>query len=248
MEAPGPLMTERLDCIVLHLTRYSDTHSIAQLLTRQRGRVSVLLPVGDTPAKRRRAALFMPLSVVEVVANFAPGRDIATLRETVAIDLHPRIHGDPARTAVAMFVAEVVTRVVQGSEDSAALFDFVSQAVAILDRSPRSPANFHICFLYHLGALLGIQPDVDTYTDGAYFDLQEGVFTTRPGSGSALLRPDYARALYAISRISFANYHLFRYNREERNEVVTSMLRYYQLHNSTLGSLRSIAVLSQLFT
>ncbi len=240
-------MTERLDSIVLHVTRYSDSYSIAQLLTKQRGRISLLLPIGSSPAKRRRAALFLPLSQLEIVANFAAGRDMATLRETAAIDLHPRVHADPARSAIAMFVAEVVARVVQGNEDSAALYAFVSQAVAILDRSPRSPANFHICFLYHLGALLGIRPDVDSYTEGASFDMLEGVFTRGGNPSATLLDPDRARALHAITRITFANYHLFRFNRDQRHEVVTSILRYYRLHNSTLGSLRSLDVLSQLF-
>jgi len=41
--------------------------------------------------------------------------------------------------------------------------------------------------------------------------------------------------------------HRFRFDRQQRNQVLDVMLTYYRLHHSTLGTLRSPEVLKQLF-
>lgn len=47
--------------------------------------------------------------------------------------------------------------------------------------------------------------------------------------------------------MTFSNLHIFRFNREERNQMLDTILTYYRLHNSTLGALRSPEILKQLF-
>ncbi|MBQ1797891.1 MAG: DNA repair protein RecO C-terminal domain-containing protein, partial [Muribaculaceae bacterium] len=108
-------------------------------------------------------------------------------------------------------------------------------------------ANFHICFLYHLGAFLGIQPDMSTYADGYWFDMTEGVFVHSPRPGHEHLRPEEARVLRTLSRMTMANMMLFRFTRDERNRVLDTCITYYRLHHSAIGTLRSPAILKQLF-
>ena len=117
----------------------------------------------------------------------------------------------------------------------------------ILESATRGVANFHICFTYHLGILLGIQPDTGTWHEGWWFDMTDGVFRPGPSGGGHWLRPDEARVIWLLSRMTFANMHLFRFDRTQRHRVLDVMLAYYRLHNSTLGTLRSPEVLKQLF-
>ena len=97
------------------------------------------------------------------------------------------------------------------------------------------------------GILLGIQPDTGTWHEGWWFDMTDGVFRPGPSGGGHWLRPDEARVIWLLSRMTFANMHLFRFDRTQRNRVLDVMLAYYRLHNSTLGTLRSPEVLKQLF-
>ena len=63
-----------------------------------------------------------------------------------------------------------------------------------------------------------------------------------------MLAPAEARVIHLLSRMTFANMHLFRFNRHERNAMLDTIIAYYRLHNSALGTLRSPQVLQQLFT
>jgi len=240
-------MYEKLRCIVLNVMKYSDKNSIAHVYSDKRGRMAFLLPQGNTRGARLRNAAFMPLSEVALEAKITPNRDISTLRDIRPIRNLSNIYGDPIRSAIAMFISELLSRVIQESEQNEPLFRYISQSIAMLNDATNGVANFHICFTYHLGAFLGIQPDVDSYTEGAWFDMAEGIFTPMPPASNHRLSPEKAHALHTLSRMSFANMHLFHYNREQRGEILDAMIQYFRLHNNAIGLLKTPDILRQLF-
>ena len=76
---------------------------------------------------------------------------------------------------MAMFLAEVLSLVLRESVPDAGLYDYVAASARYLDSMPTADvANFHICFLLHLGRLLGIEPDVSTYAPGSVLDMRDG--------------------------------------------------------------------------
>ena len=205
-------MYEKTRGIVLHVIKYSDRNSIAHLYTDTHGRMSFLLPQGNTRQARIRNAMFMPLSLIEFEARITTGRDLASFKDCRYTAPFTRLYSDPAKSAVAMFISELLTRSIQESERNLPLFNFIATSAQLLDSLDRGVANFHICFLYHLGAFVGIQPDTAT-----------------------------------LSRMTFANLHLFRFNRDQRNEILDIALSYYRLHNSTIGDMKSPDILRQVF-
>ena len=241
-------MYEKMHGIVLHTLKYNDKNSIVHVLSRERGRVSFLLSQGSGRSARMRNALFMPLSILDIEAKVTVGRDICTIKDVRPAEIIVSIYSDPAKNAIAMFISELVGKVIQGSEDSSHIYDYVEAAVKMLEVMEGSVANFHICFLYRLGGILGITPDVATYREGYGFNMNEGVFMPYYNNGAAfMISPSDALLLKNLDRIRFSNMHLFRFNREQRNMLLDKMLKYYQIHNSTLGNLKSPEILSQLF-
>lgn len=240
-------MYEKTRGIVLHVIKYSDKNSIAHVYTDTRGRMSLLLPQGATKAARVRNAMFMPLSMVEFEARLTPGRDLATFKECRCVLPLTRLYADPGKSAVAMFMSELLGRSILESERNEPLFRFIAASVQLLDRLDRGVANFHICFLYHLGPFLGIQPDTATYREGYWFDMENGIFTPSHPLHSHVLAPREAAVLQLLSRMTFANLHRFKFNRTQRNEILDIALAYYQLHNSTIGAMKSPDILRQVF-
>ena len=240
-------MYEKLRGIVLWTIKYSDKHNIVHIYTDGRGRMAFAVPQGNTRGARMRNAMLMPLSLVSLEARISAGRELASLHDLQRTYPLMSLYSDPAKSAVAMFMGEVLSHVIVEQESNRALYRYIEATVMALEELDRGTANFHICFLYHLGAHLGIQPDVGTYSPGAWFDMDGGVFAPAPSGGSHWMRPAEAEALHLISRMTFRNLHLFRFSREQRNQVLDTMLDYYRLHNSTLGTLRSPDVLKQLF-
>lgn len=239
-------MYEKMRGVVLRVVKYSDSNSIAHIYTDVRGRLAFLVPQGKTRGARERRAMLMPLSLLEFEARVAPGRDLATMRGASQLVPLAGLRGDPVKSAVAMFVSELLWRAIQESERNAGLWEYILRSVMFLDAMRRGVANFHICFMCNLGPFLGIQPDVGSYREGYWFDMENGVFVSSRPRG-ACLEPGQASALALISRMTFSNLHLFRFSQGERNAVVDAALRYFQLHNATVGGMRSPDVLRQLF-
>lgn len=240
-------MYDKLKGVVLHTIKYSDKNSIVHIFTDKHGKMSFLLPQGSGKATRMRNSMFLPLSLIEFDTKISSGRNIFSLKEVRTLTPLSNIYCDPIKNAIGMFMTELLSRVVQGGEENDALFRYLFATIQLLDKTDHGVSNFHICFLYNLGVFLGIQPDTATYQDGYWFDMTNGVFTAAPSLLGDSLSPDEARTIMMLSRMSFSNLHIFEFNRNQRNQILDLMLRYFQLHNSTWGNLKSPDILKQLF-
>ena len=240
-------MYEKLRGVVLNTIRYSDKHNIVHVYTDRRGLMSFAVPQGKTQAARMRNALLMPLSLVDLEAGIRNGRDLAVLRELRRNYPLATLYSDPFKNAIALFISELLAHVIQEPEGNDPLFRYIEQSVQLLEQLPGQVANFHICFLYHLGAHLGIQPNVDSYRQGYWFDMTDGVFVPSAVRGHALLQPQEAQVIHLLSRMTFSNMSVFRFSREERNRMLDVIISYYRLHNAAIGTLRSPDILKQLF-
>ncbi len=240
-------MYEKLRGIVLNTIRYSDKHNIVHIYTDGRGLMSFAVPLGKTQAARMRNALLMPLSLVDLEAGIRSGRDLAIMREVRRNYPLATLYSDPVKNAIALFISELLAHVIQEPEGNDPLFRYIEQSVRLLEQLPDHIANFHICFLFHLGAHLGIQPNLESYRKGCWFDMTDGVFVPAAVRGHAMLRPDEAQVIHLLSRMTFSNMGIFRFNRDERNSVLDVIISYYRLHNAAIGTLRSPDILKQLF-
>ena len=240
-------MYEKLRGIVLNTIRYSDKHNIVHIYTDGRGLMSFAVPQGRTNAARMRNAMLMPLSLIDLEAGVRNGRDLSILREVRRNYPLATIYSDPMKNAIALFISELLAHVIQEPEGNAYLFSYIEQSVKLLEELLGQIANFHICFLYHLGAHLGIQPNIESYRSGYWFDMTDGVFVPAAVRGHALLQPQEAQVIHLLSRMTFSNMSVFRFNREERNRMLDVIINYYRLHNAAIGTLRSPDILKQLF-
>ncbi len=240
-------MYEKLRGIVLNTIRYSDKHNIVHIYTDGRGLMSFVVPIGKTPSARMRNAMLMPLSLVELEAGIRNGRDLAVMRELRRNYPLATIYSDPIKNAIALFISELLAHVIQEPESNAYLFSYIEQSVKLLEEMPGQVGNFHICFLFHLGAHLGIQPNLESYHKDYWFDMTDGVFVPSAVRGHAMLQPQEAQVIHLLSRMTFSNMGVFRFNREERNRMLDLIISYYRLHNAAIGTLRSPDILKQLF-
>ncbi len=233
--------------VVLNVIKYNDRHNIAHIYTDRHGMMPYLVAQGNTAAARVRNSMFLPLSLLQFESRIMPGRELCTLHDVRRTCLLASIYADPVKNAVAMFMSELLSHAIPERERDEGLYRYIETSVRLLDSLDRGVANFHICFLFHLGAFLGIEPDVESYREGYWFDMAGGTFVPSPRVAGTCLKPDLARVIVLLSRMTFSNLHLFRFNREQRNAVLDAVIAYYRMHNSTVGTLKSPDILKQLF-
>ena len=240
-------MYQPLHCIALRTIKYNEKHSILSVYSLELGRLAFLVPAGNGREANRRRALLMPLSIFECVANIKPNTELHTMRDVkVTMPLHG-IHAHPLKGAVALFIADLLNSVLRESQRDDATFAFLNDAILRFDALSEGIANFHLCFLYRLGRFIGIEPDISTYREGCVFDMQEGCFRTTPPLHKKFLNADDAKVVALLSRITFDNMRFYKFNRNQRNDLLDKILEYYTIHYSSLSQLQSLDVLRCLF-
>lgn len=240
-------MYRQLHCIALRTIKYNDKHSILSVYTLEMGSVSFLISAAGGREAMRRRAMFMPLNVLECIADIKPGRELHTMREPrVLMPLHG-VHTHPVKNGLAMFIAEVLGTVLRECQQDEAMYRFLADAIAHLDGADRGVANFHLCFLYRLGRFLGIEPDVSTYRNGMVFDLLDGRFRASAPLHGQFLGIEEAHAVMMLARMTYENLWCFKLTREQRNELLDNIIKYYIIHYGSLAQLQSIDVLRSLY-
>ena len=216
---------------------YSSSMGRAQFSTGRRGR-----------SHKAGGVLCMPLSMVALEYEYRPKEAIQRLKEW-KLDYAPvEMPFHPLKGAIALFVSELLTRVLLEQEANRGLFDYLKQSIVTLDRCSKGIANFHLVFMMQLACYLGIFPNLSNYEEGIGFHLQEAEFLPLPLTPNAYhLHPDEAKALHELARMNYQNMGLFSMNRLQRNRCLALMLEYYQLHLPGMGGLKSVEVLQQLF-
>lgn len=240
-------MLRSLHCIALRTIKYNEKHSILSAYSLEMGRVSFLLPAGSGREAARRRALMMPLGTFECVADIRHGQDIYIMKEPKADIISHGIHSNPIKSALALFIAELLSVVLREYQEDKALFLFLRQSIERLNDATVGVANFHLCFLYRLGCFVGIEPDVSTYQEGRIFDMVDGIFRVSAPLHSQYLGQQEAAVVALLSRMTFDNMHRFRLSQENRNQMLDVILEYYTIHYASLSSLKSIDVLRALF-
>ncbi len=244
-------MYQRLECVALRTIRHSDRSSILVAYSRQLGRVGLLIAAGKGASASRVRALTMPMSSFECVASVTGGRDLYHIKDVRRDD--GAVDGgavcDPVRSAICFFMADFLGAVLREPMADEPLFYGVREVARCLaGRDSRGMANLHIAALSTLTVAFGIEPDVSTWRNGRFLDMREGRFMVSPPVGhSDYLDQRKSRAAYALSRMTFDNRRFFRFSRDERNEILAELLRYYSLHGYKVGNLVSVDVLRDLF-
>lgn len=240
-------MYQPLHCVALRTIKYNDKNSILSVYSLELGRLSFLVPAGNGREANRRRALFMPLSLFECVASIKPGRDLHTMRDPRVLKPLHGLHSHPLKSAISLFVADVLNVVLRESQRDDAVFAFLVDAITRLDAMNDGIANYHLCFMYRLGRFIGIEPDISTYEKGAVFDMQDGRFRMTPPLHHKFLNQEDAQVLAMLSRITFENMRYYKFNRNQRNDLLDKILEYYTIHYSSLSQLQSLDVLRCLF-
>jgi DNA repair protein RecO (recombination protein O) len=211
------------------------------------GRVSYLVARNRGKKTTVSKALFMPLSVVEMEVEHQNKRDLHRIREAKQCYPLNRLFTDPVKNALALFMAEVLFRVVKDTEPDARLFDYLYRSICLLELAEDGVANFHVVFLLHLLHYLGIFPNTDSYAEDYYFDMQNGVFADRSPLHRHYLNREESRIFARLFKISYENMSLYAFSRHDRVNILNRILTYYRIHLPEIPEIKSLAILQALF-
>ncbi|MCW5899800.1 MAG: DNA repair protein RecO C-terminal domain-containing protein [Flavobacteriales bacterium] len=231
-QRPRPVATR---AVVLRTIRHGDRTLVLKAWTTGHGARSYLVRSGGKRGVPEAA--LQPLTRIELVAEERPDRDIHPLLE-LRVD-RPYLHlaRDPLRGAIALFVQEVLYRVLRVESPDAPLDTFVHEALEALDSAPEV-RHFPLVFLVGLSGHLGFHPEAPQAGED-HFDLREGHFTQGPPPSGHALGPPLSKALASLLDADLQRSPDPPLPSAMRRELLDHLLLYFRLHVEGMGELRS---------
>ena len=167
--------------IVLHTTRYGESSLVVHCYTEQSGRQSLMVKGVRKSRKQNRSNLFQPLFILDFEVYHKNTREMQLVKEVTRAVPMNSIPYDITKSTQAIFMAEVLYRVVKEEEPNPMLAHFLLNTIQYLDALEEPSADFHIIFLFQLSKYLGFYPQNNYGQFNKFFDLTSGLFKTQPG-------------------------------------------------------------------
>ncbi len=230
--------------IVLHLTKYGDRSLVVQALDAERGRTGFFL----RGAGKGHGGLnyFHSLGILDVVAASNKG-DLEYIKEFENPHRLDAIRTDPYKSAIALFIGELLYRsLLDGAMDSD-LFEFLEGQILSLNSEQGSVANFHICFLVDFCRALGLQPKDNFSPSTPLFQPFSAEFTATDTLAETL-SPEASLLLHQLLSLPREEALRIPLNRDQRGDFAKKMVEYLSYHLSQNLNIRSLKVLHDLFS
>ncbi|MBS1748883.1 MAG: DNA repair protein RecO [Bacteroidetes bacterium] len=234
--------------IVLRTVSYGETSVIVSCYTQSFGLQSYIVNgVRSGKKSNFKANLFQPASILEMEVYHNELKNLQRIKETKWHYLYNQVFFNVYKNAVALFITELLQKVLRQPESNPDLYEFIEDSYITLDKADeKTVANLPLYFAIHLTSFFGakIQNNHTLPTD--LLDLQEGFFTPSPP-----LHPYYASSQVAaiiahlLKIMQPAELQQLVLNKYERRATLDTLIQFYSLHIHDFGAMKSLAVLQE---
>jgi len=231
--------------IVLSKLKYRDNDLIVKCYTKELGVVSFLLR-GVLKSKKgsAKAAYFQLLSQLEITINYKENRSLQSLSEVRLNHLYSSLHTHVLKSAIVMFLSEVLSSALREEEQNETLFSYLETTLLWLDEQG-DYANFHLLFLLNLSKYLGFYPDV-TERELDHFNIVEGKFQLKQDFRNTITGEDL-NLLKKLLETTFDTLQNVKVNARQRQSFLNMILLYFELHLGSFKQPKSLKIFNQVF-
>lgn len=241
-------MLKKSRAIVLHSLKYGESSLIVHCYTEQWGRQSFLVKGVRKSRRQQRVNYFQPLFVLDMEVYFRDNRDLQWIKEVGFHGSVPDFQGNLTKSTQAIFLSEVMMKVLREEEKNEALFEFIYRSLAYFESLENASSSFHILFLFQLTRFLGFYPRNNYSEREEFFDVVSGAFREIPSSASIdteKMLGTYWRSCFGLSYIQADQEFT---NKKERNIFLDSLVSFYRHHIDSLGEFKSLDILRTVFS
>jgi DNA repair protein RecO (recombination protein O) len=226
--------------IALSYLKQGESSIISKIFTEEKGLQSFIIKGVRSKKSKKNLGLFQALQLVNINASYIPKKNLQYIIE-ISLEQN-KIHSgiNMTRKFLAIFVAEVLSKVLMEREDNKLLFKFIWEIKKSLDDSKKIDINFPLIFLIRLSEFLGFSPSKEE-SSGHYFNMETGEFTNNQSELNHYLEKEdsmYLKSLLENEKI------LIPY--QNRNHILLSLIQYYKLQHHELKNMTSHLIIESL--
>lgn len=236
-------MEENTAAIVLRKTAYTDSSAVITTYSRNHGKLSFM--VRGLGKKSARNAAVQPLTRVEISYGYRQSRSVQMVRSIRILGSAAPDFSHPVKASVALFLAEVLYKALREETPDHDLYDYIDAAVTFFEENPPNGV-FHLQLMAKLTRLLGFLPSGAPSAEKPYFDLENGEFTAHRNASLHLLQPEETALFFRLAGAELDEE--FHISREAKRRMIHHLATYYRLHLEGFGELKSLPILTELFS
>ncbi|WP_055447453.1 DNA repair protein RecO [Lacinutrix mariniflava] len=233
------------NAIVLSKLKYRDNDLIIKCYTQKEGVVSYLLRGVLKSKKGSKVAYYQLLTQLQLETDFKPSRSLQYIKEVKINHLYSSLHTNVLKSAIVMFLAEVLSSSLQEEEQNDTLYNYLEATLQWLDVHDNF-ANFHLLFLLNLTKHLGFYPDVSK-VDKAYFNLEAGKFQDEKESKYSISNENLT-LLKELLGTTFDALENVKINAKQRQSFLNLILVYFELHLGSFKKPKSLQIFNEVFS
>jgi len=215
--------------VVFRFTRYGETSIIVSIFTDVFGLQSYIVNGVRSASARNKIALYQPLTLLDLVVYHRPNANINRIKEIRCLHPYQSITLEVRKSAIALFVNELMNKTVKEESHAAELCEFLINSLIVLDSLEHNAENFHLLFMIKLSRLLGF-----------------GAFQVNELLGVRVVDEETEQI---INKMLDAAYDApLPMSNVKRRELLDLLIRFYADHLDNLGELRSLHVLKEVLS
>lgn len=214
--------------IVFRFTKYGETSIIVTIFTETFGLQSYIVNGVRSKSAKNKIALYQPLTLLNLVVYHRENANIERIREIQCFHPYTTLTTDIRKSAIALFITELLNKTVKDESHVQELFSFISNSMIKLDGMIAGFENFHLVFMLRLSRYLGF-----------------GVQNINEVMGGQVADNATETALAALVKADFEDE--LTITNQQRRTLLDLILNFYADHMETLGEMKSLSVLKEIF-
>jgi DNA repair protein RecO (recombination protein O) len=238
-------MFSQTEIIVLNYTKYSESSIIVHSLTKKHGRQSIIV-YGIGGKRKNKLGFFQPLNLLETQLYFKPNTGLQKIKEFKLATPLFNILNDIGKSSLALFISEILYRSIKEEFADEHLFDFVKTSILILEETTLGLPYFHVAFMVKLAKQLGFMSDEPILS--GYYDYKENFSTDIKPTHEYFLNKDDQNLLISLLEKPYSELQNFNLTGNQRDKLLDSVVKLFELHLLNINSLRSYLVLKEVFS
>ncbi|NJC27207.1 DNA repair protein RecO [Neolewinella antarctica] len=234
--------------LIFRSTKYGDSSLILEVYTEQYGIRKYIVSGVRKARSSTPASLVQPMCLVDLVAYERPGKDLQRIKEVRPSHIYTKVPFDVFRGTIGLFMLEMTRNSIREAEENPTLFEYLHNAFVFLDETTGPIGNLHIHYLLGLTEYLGFIPSGEYSAETPLFDLKAGEFIAGFPGHTEYLEESKAKLMYELLHVLPNDLEHVKSTRDDRQSLLTDVVRYYRHHIEGMREINSLTVLRQVMS
>lgn len=234
--------------LVFQVSRFSDSSGIIKIYTESLGLQSFIVKSLFSRNSRIRPALFGHLTLLDIVFDHKPNKNIQFFKEVNINQPFHEINDHLGKSTILLFLNEILFKTIKEEEANEALFNFIIDSLNELDQTKLPIHSFHLLFLVKLTGYLGFGIPESLISGHDYFDLLTGLSSNTRPDHTYYIDGQPLDALEELSLLDYPQLAEFNYPRNIRLSLLDKLLDFFKIHMPEMTELKSVKVLHEIMS